>query len=454
MAQDQSVPQGEAPAERWTNRRIIFLAIIIAIIFYAIFHLPPTINYLLTRARQTLTLLILAVALAYLLLPAVDLLLRIPVPLEARFKRALAALITIVVFTVLVLMLAAIIVTPITQELGKTLTTVTQWVQSDLATRIDEFFQHMLDQVPEPYRSQAQDQLDSITRQLSGPELAATIRKRWADWGGAILQWPLTLLSSILSSGAWLLGLLIVPVFAFYFLTDAGALRRGIAAHLPPEARERYHRMVRDMDEVVRGYVRTVMIISVITGVATALTLYFAGVRVFLTFGILAGVANMIPVVGGVVAVVLITAISLLTVGLNRTLIIILAYGAIQLVSDRIIAPKLMSEGANLHPVTVIIALLVGAEFFGMIGIFVAVPVVAAARVAWIHYRAYMSDEVHGRELEELLGRSGRDEEVACERDAQERLALGGGAAEDAAAAENAADDAAGDGGKPADGDG
>jgi len=452
MAQDQTVVEGEAPAERWTNRRIIFLAIIIAIIFYAIFHLPPTINYVLTRARQTLILLILAVALAYLLLPAVDLLLRIPAPIERRFKRTLAALLTIILFTVLVLVLAAVIVTPITEELGKTLNTVTQWLQTDLATKIDAFFQHLLEQLPEPYRSQVEAEVETITRQFTGPELANTLRERWDDWGGAILQWPINVLSSVLTSGAWLLGLLIVPVFAFYFLTDATTMREGMAAHVPPEARQRYHRMLRDMDEVVRGYVRTVMIISVITGVATALTLYVAGVRVFLTFGILAGVANMIPVVGGVVAVVLITAISLLTVGLNRTLIILVVYGIIQLVSDRIIAPKLMSEGANLHPVTVIIALLVGAEFFGMIGIFVAVPVVAAARVAWIHYRAYMSDDVHGRELEELLGRSRRDEEVACEPDAQGQRALGEGAG-DSEGTETAADDEAGDEGQPTDGD-
>jgi len=452
MAQDQPVAQDEAPAERWSNRRIIFLAIIIAIIFYAIFHLPPTINYLLTRARQTVILLILAVSLAYLLLPAVDLLLRIPVPLEARFKRTLAALITIIVFTVLLLLLAAVIVTPITDELGKTLTTVTQWVQSDLATRIDEFFQHMLEQLPEPYHSQAQEQLDSITRQLSGPELAATIRRRWADWGGAILQWPLNLLSSVLSSGAWLLGLLIVPVFAFYFLTDASSMREGMATHVPPKDRQRYHRVLRDMDEVVRGYVRTIMIISLITGVATALTLYVAGVRVFLTFGILAGVANMVPVVGGVVAVVLITAISLLTVGLNRTIIILIVYGIIQLVSDRVIAPKLMSQGANLHPVAVIIALLVGAEFFGIIGVFVAVPVLAAARVAWIHYHAYMSDDAHGRELEELLGRPRRAEQAEIEPNAEEQPALDEGP-RDADGAADAADDAAGDEDEPADGD-
>ena len=160
---------------------------------------------------------------------------------------------------------------------------------------------------------------------------------------------------------------------------------------MPAEARPHYHQMLHDMDVVLRGYVRTLVIISLLTGLATALTLYFAGVRVFVIFGILAGVANLVPVVGGIVATVLIVAITLMTRGMKVTIVVLLVYGAIQLVTDRVITPKLLAEGANLHPVAVIVGLLVGAEFFGMIGVFVAVPVLAAARVAWIHYRAYIT---------------------------------------------------------------
>ncbi|MGC9317794.1 MAG: AI-2E family transporter [Armatimonadota bacterium] len=398
---------GESAVDRWPNRRIIFLAILVAIIFYAVFRLPATVNYLLVRARDTLILLILAVALSYFLLPAVDLLMRVPWPKRRRVRRRLAALIAIMAFTVLLLALMAVIVTPLAEEVGNLLRTVSKWAQEDLAGQINSFIDELLSNLPEPYRSQAAREVEALQQQFTGTSLAETLRTKVEEWGGAVLEWQINLIGSVLSSGAYLIALLIVPVFAYYFLTDATSLRKGMAMHVvPPDARSRYHRMVQDTDEVIQGYVKTVMLISVITGVATALTLYFAGVRVYLTFGILAGVANMVPVVGGVVAVVMITAISLLTVGLSRTLVIVLVYGAIQVVTDRVLAPRLMSEGAKLHPVAVILALLVGAEFFGMIGVFIAVPALAAARVAYIHYRAYMSDEGHSRELDELLGRS------------------------------------------------
>lgn len=397
--------QRNIPADNWPNRRIIFLAVVIALIFYAVFRLPTTLNYLLVRARDTLTLLILAIALAYFLLPLVELLERIPIKVERRLKRGAAAFLALVIFGFMVMVLLNAVVTPITQDVGKVLRTVTDWAQQeDLGGRIDAFIEQILSSLPEPYRSEAKLQIQQLEAQLSGPALGQSIRERISEWGGAFLQWQINFISSVLSSGGYLIALLIVPVFAYYFLTDATALRRGIAEHVPRDAREAYERMVTEMDEVVQGYVRSVILISVLTGVATALTLYFAGVRVFLTFGILAGVANMVPVIGAIVAVVLISAITLLQAGGGRMVIVLIVYGVIQLVTDRVIAPKIMSENAKLHPIAVIIALLVGAEFFGILGVFIAVPVLAAAKVAWLHYRAYLTHDNHYPQLNELLG--------------------------------------------------
>ncbi len=404
MAKPQSADES-TPAELWPNRRIIFLTVVIALIFYAVFRLPTAVNYVLTRARDILTLLILAVALTYFIQPFVDLLMRIRTPLSHRAQRGLAAFLALTILAVLVIALIAVTITPITEQIGMVLSTITTWAQQDLAGRVTEFIDELVQKLPEPYRAEAEEQIRTLEEQLTGRNLVQTLRSRISDWAGAILRWQVNLIGSVVSGSGYIIALLIVPVFSYYFLTDAGAIRDSVAMQFPPAARERYHRMVEDTDEVIERYVRTVMLISLITGLATALTLYFAGVRVYLTFGILAGVANMVPVVGAIVAVVMITAISLLQVGLSRTLIVVIVYGAIQLVTDRVLAPKLMSEGAKLHPVAVIVALLVGAEFFGVIGVFVAVPVLAALRVVYIHYRAYMSDEGHGRELEELLGR-------------------------------------------------
>ncbi len=442
--------QAEAVVDRWPNRRIIFVAVVVAFIFYAVFRLPTTISYLLVRVQETLTLLILAVALAYFLLPLTDLLTRIPVRLERRLKRTVASLLSITIFLVLLVVLGTVIVTPISEEIGKLLKTVTEWAQRDLATQVDTLLNDVLSRLPEPYASHVAEQIRQLEEQLSGPTLVETIRTRIGEWGKAILAWQVDLVATVLSSGRYLIALLIVPVFTFYFLTDASVIREGIGTQIPPETRAPFHLMVKDMDRVMRGYTQTVIVISLLTGVATTLILYFAGVQTFLTFGIMAGVANLIPVVGGIIATVLLIAISLLTVGFKRMLVVMAAFLVVQIVTDRVLAPKLMSEGTKLHPIAVIIALLFGAEFFGAIGLFVAVPVLAAARVVWIHYQAYMSDEGHQAELDELIGRT-RQREVAEHPAGEAQMPAEATEADDAV--EGAADNDATDGDEPADGD-
>ncbi|MGD9497749.1 MAG: AI-2E family transporter, partial [Armatimonadota bacterium] len=152
-----------------------------------------------------------------------------------------------------------------------------------------------------------------------------------------------------------------------------------------------------------------------------------------------AGIANMVPVIGGVVATVLIAAITPLQMGFSRMLIVLLVYGAIQFVTDRIVSPKLMSENARLHPIAVILALLVAAEFLGMIGVFIAVPVLAVAKVVYTHYRAYMREDSRGEELAELMGRAAPSAGPAQREAAQSAEATGEAAAQ-AGAQDGAAD--------------
>jgi predicted PurR-regulated permease PerM len=409
MADAGSCPE-KSPVELWPNRRIIFLAVVVALIFYAVFRLPEGLNYLFARASETLILLIFAIGLSYFLLPVVDLLTRIPVPLETRAKRNTAATITVVLFIVLALVLLAVVVTPLVNEIGQVLQTINNWAQSDLAGQIDSYRENVIQALPESLREQAQAQLEKLEEQLSGENFAETVQSRLADWGQKLLEWQIGLIVTVLSSGHHLLALLIVPVFAYYFLADASTIRAGIEAHVPPDARGRYNSTVDEVDEVMRAYVHTIMVVSAIIGVATAILLYFAGVSVFLTFGILAGLANMVPIVGAIVAVAMITIISLLQLGLQRTLLILAIYGLIELIVDRVVSPKLMAQGARLHPVAVLLALLVGAEFFGVVGVFIAVPVLAALRVIYLHTRTYLASGRHRRELDELMG-AGPEEE-------------------------------------------
>lgn len=404
MADDRQ--DGDGVRQRWTDRRIIFLTVVIALVFYAVFRLPEALSSVITRAQEIIILLILAVALTYFLLPAVNLLCSIPVRLGARVKRSIASLVAIIAFIALAGLLATVIVRPIAGEIGQVLETATQWAEEDLAERAGAQVDAILSGLPERYREEVKAHIEDVEQRWTVDRMAEAVSEWVSEWGLAVLQWNIEMISGLLSRGHFLVVLMIVPVLSYYFLTDAASIRRGIETHVPPDMRDRYHQMLEDVDAVIQGYVHTLMLIAVIIGVGTIIILYLGGVEAYLTFGILAGIANLVPVLGAIVAVIAMIAISLLQVGLQRTVIIMAVYVALELLVDRVLAPKLMSTGSRLHPVAVIIAILVGFEFFGFIGMFIAVPLVAAGRVAWIHYRAHVGDDDLRAEFDGLLGRS------------------------------------------------
>ncbi len=404
MASDERPTE---PIEQWPNRRIIFLAVVVGFIFYAIFKLPPTINYVVLRLRDILTMLVLAVAFAYFLLPSVKLLERIPWPLQHKAKRDTCTILAMLLVAALFVLLVSLISHPVSEELSRLARLTTEWAKT-LPGVAQDWMDRYSDRMPIEWQAWIDKQFTTDGGFGASPDgqggLGVTLLTQLKEWVVALGGWYANLLKNVVLSGAHLIALLVLPVFAFYFITDAEKLRAGLQGLLPADAHDACARMTADVHRVLQGYVGTLILISIGTGIATAVTLYLAGVPVYLTFGIMAGVSNLIPVVGPVIAGILISAITLLQVSWQAMLVVLAVYLLIQLVSDRLIAPKLMSESSNLHPIVVIIALLAGAEFFGAIGLFVAVPAVAAARVAWMHYRLWAAEDEDIAELEAMLG--------------------------------------------------
>lgn len=414
MAADE---QSSEPVDLWPNRRIILLAVVVGLILYAIFKLPPAITYMLLRVRDILTMLVLAVALAYFLLPTVKLIERIKVPLARRTKRDTATILAMLLVGALFVLLVMLTSTPVGEELSRLAKITTEWAK-ELPQAAAEWVERNSGRIPIEWQAWLENQFSPEQALATSDEeqtLLGSLGDRVGAAVGAVVAWHANLLKSVALSGSYLIALLVIPVFAFYLLTDATRLRAGFRSLLSRDAGEACDGMMIDVHRVLQGYVGTLIIISIGTGVATAITLYLAGVPVYLTFGIMAGVANLIPVVGPIIAGVLMCAITLLQVGWRAMLVVLAVYLLIQLVSDRLIAPKLMSDSAHLHPLVVILSLLAGAEFFGAIGLFAAVPTVAAGRVAWLHYRLWAATDDETLALQDMLGMASKTEEAVAE---------------------------------------
>ena len=139
----------------------------------------------------------------------------------------------------------------------------------------------------------------------------------------------------------------------------------------------------REVDLQIRSYLALKTIISIFTGGAFGLALQLFGVPMSFTFGVMAFLLNFVPNVGPLVASLL--PIPLIVLDPSGSLLwmvtTITVICTIQLVSGNFIEPKIMGDSSDLHPVTILLALMFWGMMWGIIGMFLATPITAAMKI-------------------------------------------------------------------------
>lgn len=199
-------------------------------------------------------------------------------------------------------------------------------------------------------------------------------------------RWVAGALSSAVSGGLSviisMLNLALLPIFAYYLLRDWDRLVGMVDDTVPASWRARVRRLATDIDLRLGNYVRGQITICVMMGVLYSIGLLIAGIDLAIVVGVGSGLLFIVPYLGTAVGLVLGTALALLKFGVDWHLLAVWATFAIaQGIEGFIITPKIMGDKVGLHPLVVMIALLVGANLFGIWGMLLAIPVTAAGDV-------------------------------------------------------------------------
>ena len=120
---------------------------------------------------------------------------------------------------------------------------------------------------------------------------------------------------------------------------------------------------------------------AIIVGILTTIAMTIMGVRYAPLLGFMIGLFNMIPYVGAIIAVVVAALITLITGGLSQAIWMIIIVTILQQIDANIINPKIIGNSLKISPLLVIFAITVGGAYFGILGMFLAVPVVAVIRI-------------------------------------------------------------------------
>ncbi len=169
-------------------------------------------------------------------------------------------------------------------------------------------------------------------------------------------------------------------VLAVYFISDAERTRGALYAVVPRRFHVRLARVLLNLETIVGGYLRGQLITSVAIAVFTFGLLFLTGVPDALALAAFAGLTDVIPFVGGLLATTPAVLVAL-SRGTGTATVVLVAMILYQELESRVIVPRVYGQALRLSSAVVVIALLVGGKLGGIVGALLALPIAAAVRM-------------------------------------------------------------------------
>ena len=178
------------------------------------------------------------------------------------------------------------------------------------------------------------------------------------------------------------LGLLTILLLTYYFLLESEQLRDGIVRLFPAKRRARFAGMFQDIVVKVSAWLTGQLILGTLIGATTALALWLMDIPFFYVLALISAIGELIPVVGPILSAVPAIAVAG-TISLNKALLVLIFFVIQQQLESNVLAPKIMERQVGVSATTVVIALLLGGELFGVVGAILSIPTAAIVMVVF-----------------------------------------------------------------------
>ncbi|HKG56489.1 MAG TPA: AI-2E family transporter [Candidatus Limnocylindrales bacterium] len=233
-------------------------------------------------------------------------------------------------------------------------------------------------------------QLDGLYRGLDLPPQVRDSVDRWLSTVSSGGGFDPSVLLPVVNVGAGLLsailGYIIIPVWAFYLLKDRPQLTAAFDRSLPEEWRADVRNVTGLVTRVFGQWIRGQLFLGLVVGVATFLGLELLGLtidpvfsRFALLLSIIAGVLELLPIIGPIIAAIPAVLLAA-TAGVQPAIAAVVLYTLVQQVENNVLVPKIQGDAVELHPSAVMFALVVGGAIGGLLGAILALPITAAGR--------------------------------------------------------------------------
>jgi predicted PurR-regulated permease PerM len=311
---------------------------------------------------------VIALVLAYLMTPLVDRLARV-------MPRAVAILLVYLVFIGVMSAFLAWLIPAVTGQVR------------DLADNIPSYQQQL-----QGFGSDVAQWYQSLP---ISPEVRQAIenavRNSLGAIGNAVQQTVVGAFKAVSGAFGFVVGLFIIPFWLFYVMKDKD---RGITAlnnMLPRAWRNDIWRIFRIINGILSSYIRGQLLLGLAVGVSVTVGMLIVGAPYAILLGLISGLTEIVPVIGPILGAIPGVALAAFHLeGWVMVLKVLAVYIIVQQLENNLLVPKIQGDSVKLHPSIIMVAIVVGSQVMGLVGLIIAVPVAAILRDIYLYlYRRF-----------------------------------------------------------------
>lgn len=195
-----------------------------------------------------------------------------------------------------------------------------------------------------------------------------------------------------------IISIVTVPFILFYLLKDGRKLPVYILKFVPTRLKEQTYTVLSEMNHRLSSYIRGQIIVSFCIGFLLFIGYLIIGLDYASLLAFIAACTSIVPYLGPTIAITPAIIIAIVTSPL-MLLKLVIVWTIVQLIEGKLISPQIMGKNLHIHPITIIFLLLTAGKLFGVVGIILAIPGYAVAKVItthlfdWFKMRSHLYDE-------------------------------------------------------------
>lgn len=213
---------------------------------------------------------------------------------------------------------------------------------------------------------------------------------------------------NIISLFSGIFDIFVSLVVSVYLLSQRSAilkfLKRLTRAIFKEKTFQTMDKYFNNANHVFFGFLSSQLMDAIVVGIMTTVAMSLIGVKYAPLLGFMIGLFNIIPYIGAIVAVIVAIIVTLITGGIGQALIMAIVVIVLQQIDANIINPKIVGHSLKISPLLVIFSVTIGGAYFGIMGMFLAVPVAAVIKTITEDYIQYKNEQID----EEIKGNIGK----------------------------------------------